>query len=93
MGAKFTKSTFRRVDVLGVILLLGSSILLVFALEEAGTRYSWKSGVILSSLLLSAVLGVCFIFWELFVQKVSSSQEPVFQPVILKDRLTAAIIA
>src|SRR5947209_2508058 len=58
---KFTTSTLGRVDVLGVILLLGSSVLLVFALEEAGTRYPWKSGVILSAIILAGLLGVCFI--------------------------------
>lgn len=91
--AKFTTSTLRRVDVLGVVLLLGSSVLLVFALEEAGNRYPWKSGVILSTIILAGLLGVCFIFWELSVQRFSSSQEPLFQPVILKDRLAAAMMA
>jgi hypothetical protein len=90
--AKFTMSTLRRVDVLGVVLLLGSSVLLVFALEEAGTRYPWKSGVILYTIILAGLLGVCFIFWELSVQRFSSSQEPLFRPTILTGRLAAAMM-
>ena len=35
-------STMQRIDIPGVVLLLAASVLLVCALEEAGTQYKWS---------------------------------------------------
>ncbi|KAK2796804.1 hypothetical protein FQN51_009028 [Onygenales sp. PD_10] len=93
LRAKFSKSALKRVDILGVVLLLASSVLLVFALEEAGTRYAWRNAVIIATMTLAGVTGILFIFWELFIQKSTSAQEPVFPPKLLKNRLLAAMMA
>ncbi|KAF2093099.1 drug resistance transporter EmrB/QacA subfamily [Rhizodiscina lignyota] len=89
---KFSKAALARIDVLGMFLLLASSILLVFALEEAGSRYAWKSAPIITSLLLAGILGVGFVCWELVLQRSSFKQEPVFPPRLLKGRLVAAMM-
>jgi hypothetical protein len=36
---KFSKRALERVDLLGAFLILVASVLLVFALEEGGSRY------------------------------------------------------
>ncbi|KAI0128108.1 major facilitator superfamily domain-containing protein [Hypoxylon sp. NC0597] len=40
---KIPRESLRRLDIIGAVLLLFSSALIVFAFEEAGSRYSWKS--------------------------------------------------
>ncbi|PGH09842.1 hypothetical protein GX51_00529 [Blastomyces parvus] len=93
LRAKVSKSALKRVDVIGVVLLLASSILLVFALEEAGTRYSWSNAVIITTFSLAGIAGILFVFWELFLEKSTSLQEPVFPLRLLKNRVLAAMMA
>ena len=92
LRSKFQISTLARIDVFGMFLLLASSILLVFALEESGTRYPWNSAAIISTLVLAIVFGILFIVWEIFIDKSTSAQAPVFPPSIVKDRLLAAML-
>ncbi|KAF4454427.1 hypothetical protein F53441_3054 [Fusarium austroafricanum] len=92
LRAKVRRSNWVRIDVLGIILLLAASVLLVFALEEGGTRYSWSSAVVISSLVLAVVLFVAFGFWEVYVEQSPSKQEPVFPPSICKDRISSAML-
>ncbi|OAT05056.1 MFS multidrug transporter [Blastomyces gilchristii SLH14081] len=91
--AKVSKSALKRVDVVGVVLLLASSIPLVFALEEAGTRYSWSDAVIITTFSVGGIAGILFVFWELFLEKSTSLQEPVFPLRLLKKRVVAAMMA
>ena len=90
---KFRRSTLVRIDFLGMFLSLASSILLVFALEEGGTRYSWNNPAVLATLVISLVLGIVFVVWEIYIDKPSVVQEPVFPPSLLKNRLLAAMLA
>lgn len=91
--SKFSKASLSRLDALGVMLLLVASILLVFALEEAGQRYSWRSAVIISTITLAGICWVAFIGWEYFIDKSSSSQEPVFPLRLLKDRILVGMMS
>ncbi|KKZ61200.1 hypothetical protein EMCG_04155 [[Emmonsia] crescens] len=93
LRAKVSKSALKRVDIIGVLLLLASSILLIFALEEAGTRYSWSDAVIIATFSLAGITGILFTFWELFLEKSTSLQEPVFPLRLLKNRVLAAMMA
>jgi hypothetical protein len=92
MNSKFSASSFKRVDLLGMFLLLASSILLIFALEEGGTRYAWDSGAIISTLVLAVVTGIAFWVWELLIDNDRWAMEPVFPPSILRDRLLSAML-
>ncbi|KAF4469185.1 MFS-type transporter [Fusarium albosuccineum] len=92
LRSKVQKSNWVRLDVLGMVLLLAASVLLVFALEEGGTRYPWRSPVVISSLALAVVFGIAFGFWEVFIEKSANKQEPVFPPSICKDRLSASML-
>ena len=90
---KFSKASLSRLDVVGVILLLAASILLVFALEEAGQRYSWKSAVIISTITLAGICWVSFVGWEYVVDTSRSSQEPIFPLRLLKDRVMVGMMS
>lgn len=75
-----------RVDFLGAFLLLAASILLIAALEEGGTEYSWDSSVVLSLLSLSVVLWIVFLHWERHLGTRRSTQEPMLPWRLLNDR-------
>ncbi|KIL87403.1 hypothetical protein FAVG1_09109 [Fusarium avenaceum] len=92
LRSKVRRSNWVRVDVLGILFLLAASVLLVFALEEGGTRYSWSSAVVISPLVLAVALFVAFGFWEVHVEQSPSKQEPVFPPSICKDRISSAML-
>ncbi|QKD57727.2 major facilitator superfamily domain-containing protein [Fusarium oxysporum Fo47] len=68
LRSKVRRSNWVRIDVLGIVLLLAASVLLVFALEEGGTRYLWSSSVVISTLVIAIVLFVAFGFWEVHVE-------------------------
>ncbi|KAF2468467.1 MFS general substrate transporter [Lindgomyces ingoldianus] len=74
----FSMECVERVDFLGSLLLIGANLLLVTALLEASTTYSWSSGVTIALIVLSAVLWVLFAGWEWFATKDTVKQEPVF---------------
>jgi predicted membrane channel-forming protein YqfA (hemolysin III family) len=90
--SKIRRSNWARVDYLGIFLLLSASVLLVFALEEGGTRYPWKSAVVISTLVIAIVFFIGFGFWEVHVERSSSKQEPVFPPSICNDRICIAML-
>ncbi|KAG5800376.1 hypothetical protein H9Q69_000674 [Fusarium xylarioides] len=92
LRAKVRRSNWVRIDVLGIALLLAASVLLVFALEEGGTRYSWSNAVVIATLVLAVVLFIAFGFWEVYVERSTSKQEPVLPPSICKDRISSAML-
>ncbi|KAB5578102.1 drug resistance transporter EmrB/QacA subfamily [Coniochaeta sp. 2T2.1] len=92
LRAKFSNKTLRRVDILGAISLLAASVLLIFALESGGTRYKWTSGTIISTFVLSGLSWIVFIFWETYLERTTSTQEPVFPMGLLKNRQLASMM-
>jgi hypothetical protein len=93
LKGKFTRAAFARLDVLGTIFLLAFSVLLVFALEEAGSRYHWSSPVIIVTIVFSAVAGVGFVSWEWWIERAKGKQEPTFPLSLLKESVLASMIA
>lgn len=89
---KLTKSALVRVDYFGMFLLLVSSVLLIFALEEGGTRFPWDSPAIIANMTLAMAMGLGFVGWEWFIDGARSVQEPVFPPSILQDRLISVMM-
>ncbi|KAI1087573.1 drug resistance transporter EmrB/QacA subfamily [Rostrohypoxylon terebratum] len=89
---KITRASLRRLDLIGAVLLLFSSALIVFAFEEAGSRYNWKSPIILSTITIGGMLFLGFIVWEKFVDRPRATQEPIFPLRLMKDRMFSALI-
>ena len=81
-----TLQNFRRVDLLGLVLLLGASILFVAALEEGGTQYSWRSSVTLTLLMVAFLLWFLFVGWEWYQSKRETVQEAIFPWRLATDR-------
>ncbi|MCJ1393515.1 hypothetical protein MMC18_006390 [Xylographa bjoerkii] len=89
----FSKQASRRLDVAGAALSLAASVLLVFALEQAGTVYAWNSPAIVCSFVASGLLLVIFIGWENIVEKVSNGlQEPIIPGRLFRKRVFVGLI-
>jgi len=89
---RFTWSAFQRLDLLGASLMLVASILLIYCLEEAGTRYPWKSAAIISPLIISVVSWLSFVQYEVFLERKNKVQEPILPMRLMKDRILAGML-
>ncbi|KAI0109798.1 drug resistance transporter EmrB/QacA subfamily [Daldinia grandis] len=89
--SKISRASLRRLDIIGAILLLFSSALIVFAFEEAGSRYSWQSPAILSTIIVGGVLFIGFLGWEKIADRPRSTQEPIFPLRLMKNRLMSSL--
>ena len=85
---KFNLDAVRKLDFLGASLLLAASVLLITALEEGGTDYSWTSAAVSTLLCLSVVLWIIFFSWEKYASDRQGPQEPVLPWRLLQDRFT-----
>ncbi|KFY77332.1 hypothetical protein V499_03250 [Pseudogymnoascus sp. VKM F-103] len=62
-------TSLAQMDVLGAFLLLVATVLLVFALQQAGSQeYAWSSPVIVATLTISAASWVAFIAWIAYLE-------------------------
>lgn len=89
--SKISRASLRRLDIIGAILLLFSSALIVFAFEEAGSRYSWQSPTILSTIIVGGVLFIGFLGWEKVADRPRATQEPIFPLRLMKNRLVSSL--
>ena len=86
-GQVFSRSSLKRVDFPGALFLLIATLLLVTALEEAGSRFPWKSAFVITLLTASGLLWVIFLAWERFVTKAERLREPVFPWRFVQSRV------
>lgn len=83
----FSVKRVEKVDFLGSILLLIATVFLVAALEEAGTRFPWRSPFVITLLTVSGILWVVFLAWERKVTRASRLREPVFPWRFIQSRV------
>jgi hypothetical protein len=83
---------FARIDFIGSATLLCSSGLLVFALQQAGSRScAWLSAPIISSLGVSALCWIGFVWWEVILETTEHRNiEPIFPMRLMLRRVYAA---
>jgi MFS family permease len=77
----------RKIDVLGCILVAIASSTLITGFSFAGDKYPWGSPQVLG------LLAVSLIFWVLFLRTENRVEEPILDPLVLRNRsfLTVAI--
>jgi hypothetical protein len=93
--AKGLATIFTHIDVLGALLLLLASTLLVFALQEAGSRrYYWDSPAIIVSLVVSGTCWCAFIVWIFWLDSDQSRVQikPIFPLSVSLNRPTGPAI-
>ncbi len=72
-----------QIDYLGMATLVLCVVPLILALSWAGVQYPWKSPEVIGALVLSAVMGVAFMFIEL------RAKEPVIPLNIFRNRVVS----
>ncbi|KFY54775.1 hypothetical protein V497_07433 [Pseudogymnoascus sp. VKM F-4516 (FW-969)] len=83
--------TFLSIDFVGIVLMMGGSVCLVYGLQRATTGgRSWGESTIVACLVLSGLFWLAFFAWEGFGARVWSNVEPIFPMHILKRRVMAA---
>ncbi|KAF7940150.1 uncharacterized protein EAE98_000277 [Botrytis deweyae] len=80
------QSLLKRVDFVGAFLLLSASVLVITALLEVSTVFTWSSAATVCLLTISGLIWVGFIVWEWFVGSSKDIQEPMFPRVLLENR-------
>jgi hypothetical protein len=76
----------------GLLLLLGATTLLITALEEGGTRYSWHSSVTLSLIVISFAFWFSFVAWQWYQRIRNTTQEPIFPWRMARDRFVMGLL-
>ena len=88
-----TRKSIQRLDILGAFLNLSASILLVFALEEGGSRFPWDDAPIIATFVLSGVLLTAFVGWETIIGRLTQNvQEPIFPLRLVRDRIFVGLL-
>jgi MFS family permease len=81
------KETKRKIDILGCIFVAIASSTLIIGFSFAGDRYPWLSPQIIG------LLAGSLLFWALFLHAENRAEEPILDPLVLRNRsfLTIAI--
>ncbi|KAH8426393.1 uncharacterized protein LDX57_004131 [Aspergillus melleus] len=77
---------FRRIDALGVFLLLAASFLLVTVLNETFIAFEWNSAIAITLLALSGASWIIFFIWEWFIIDRWIGYYPIFPKRFLYNR-------
>lgn len=90
-----SSKTLQRIDWLGAGLLLAATIFLCTAVEQAGIQFPWRSGFVISMLVVSGVLWLVFLGWERGVSKREDGggkREAVFPWRFLRGRVMVGML-
>jgi uncharacterized membrane protein YeaQ/YmgE (transglycosylase-associated protein family) len=74
-----------RIDYTGNVILMASTVAILYATTYGGTTYSWSSSRILAPLLIGFAGFVLFAFYE------TKAKEPVMPPSLFSSRTTSVI--
>lgn len=85
--AQRTITLRNRVDYPGFLVLLAACVLLILAIEEAGTEYAWSSALVITCLVIAGVLFILFITWQWYMDHSKSQRDPVFPWSFTKKRV------
>jgi len=69
-----------KIDILGCMLVAVASSTTIIGLSLAGDRYAWASTPVIG------LFGISLLFWVLFFRWENSAQEPILDPVVLRNR-------
>jgi hypothetical protein len=91
-GGLFAPGVFKRLDILGALLMVATLVLLATGLQQAAQGYSWTSGMVLGMLVTCVPLAVAFFTWQWYATTRRSNPEPVFPWRICQDRRRIGMI-
>jgi MFS family permease len=75
-----TRGAKRKIDLLGCVLVAIASSTMIVGFSFAGDKYPWGSPQIIG------LLAVSVIFWALFLRTENQVEEPILDPLVLRNR-------
>ncbi|KAH8885671.1 MFS general substrate transporter [Thozetella sp. PMI_491] len=80
---------FAKIDILGISLLSVGSLLLVFGIQEGGSRvWDWSHPVIVGTLVASGLSWSALCAWQFFIYK---SRNPITEPIFPVNLVTRRV--
>ncbi|GJJ11579.1 hypothetical protein Clacol_005814 [Clathrus columnatus] len=55
---------FLSIDYVGALLVIGATIMFLYALVEGGNTHPWNSAIIISFFIVSGILAILFVLWS-----------------------------
>ncbi|KAJ3061161.1 hypothetical protein HDU99_005649, partial [Rhizoclosmatium hyalinum] len=80
--------SFRKIDLLGTVLLVAAVICLLIPIQGGGTQYAWDSPLVISLFIVGTILLAAFIYVEGWVAK-----NPVLSFELFQNKLALAVFA
>nr|POE63739.1 efflux pump roqt [Quercus suber] len=89
-----TVGTLCSIDFLGSLALLSASVLLIFALQQAGSyTYSWNSAATITCLILAGICFIACVLWQLWLAtRPSFIVQPIFPIAAVKSRVLSSAL-
>ena len=82
------KIAWRQLDLIGALLYGAASVLLVYALQQAGAGvYAWSSPLVISFLVVAAVAAIALCFWVWYLSSGVRFFAPLFPARIVLHRV------
>jgi hypothetical protein len=68
--------------------------MLVFAIQDGGVRYAWKSAAIIIPFVVSGMCWIVFGIWEVLLWRrgLSTTTKPLFPIHLIKNRIVGAAL-
>ncbi|KAI0490482.1 putative multidrug resistance protein fnx1 [Xylaria cf. heliscus] len=87
-----SKSTIRRIDIPGTVLILFATLALTAAFEEADKKFPWRSAYVITLLTISGFLWIGLAIWERYVTLSNTTREPILPWRFLLNREMMGIL-
>ena len=80
--------SWSQLDLPGAFLIIAASVLIVFALQEAGSAtYSWSSSTIIGCLVGGVLSSIAFLAWIWYLSTRTHRLAPLFSIQMFKNRV------
>ncbi|KAF2752776.1 MFS general substrate transporter [Pseudovirgaria hyperparasitica] len=85
--SKGRTSALRTLDVIGVVTVLGSSILITAALQQAAKGIPFRSAQVIALIVVGGLLSLAFVLWQWLLSSNSRTVSPLLSWEILTNRI------
>lgn len=86
------KTTFKKLDIPGAVLLLFGVLAFTAGFEEAGSLFPWRSAYVITLLVLGGVFTLLLLTWERHTTLKEGIREPVLPWRFFTNRFISAIL-
>lgn len=80
------------VDYTGALLLVGASVLLLVALQQAAEGISFTSPKVLVTLILAPILLICFVYWQHYIANHRRHLQSILPWELITNRVFMAVL-